>query len=46
MLPGIRSDIKLAEAFAVGKPVRAYAPGSRGAQDFAELASCLTQLLA
>ncbi len=46
VLPGIRSDIKLAEAFAVGKPVRAYAPGSRGAQDFAELASCLTQLLA
>ena len=45
VLPGIRNDIKLAEAFAVGKPVRSYAPSSRGAQDFAELATCLTQLL-
>lgn len=46
VLPGIRNDIKLAEAFAVGQPVRAYAPSSRGAQDFSALASCLTQLLA
>ena len=45
VLPGIRNDIKRAEAFAVGKPVRSYAPSSRGAQDFAELATCLTQLL-
>ena len=46
VLPGIRNDIKLAEAFAVGQPVRAYAPSSRGAQDFSALAACLTQLLA
>jgi len=46
LLPGIRTDIKLAEAFAAGKPVRSYAASSRGAQDFAELATCLTQLLA
>jgi chromosome partitioning protein len=41
VLPGIRSDIKLAEAFAAGKPARYYAPGSRGAQDFADLAMSL-----
>lgn len=45
VLPGIRNDIRLAEAFAVGKPVRAYAPGCRGAQDFTELAACLAPLL-
>jgi len=45
VLPAIRNDIKLAEAFAMGKPVRSYAASSRGAQDFAELATCLTQLL-
>lgn len=41
VLSGIRSDIRLAEAFAAGKPVRHYAPSSRGAKDFAELAACL-----
>jgi chromosome partitioning protein len=45
VLSGIRSDIKLAEAFAVGKPVRAYAPSSRGAQDFADLGVCVAQML-
>ncbi len=45
VLSGIRSDIKLAEAFAVGKPVRAYAPSSRGAQDFADLGICVAQML-
>lgn len=44
VLPGIRSDIRLAEAFAVGKPVRDYAPHSRGAQDFAALAASLALL--
>jgi chromosome partitioning protein len=38
VLPGIRSDIRLAEAFAAGKPIRDYAPGCRGAADFAQLA--------
>lgn len=45
VLNGIRSDIRLAEAFAVGKPVRFYAPKSRGAEDFAELAATLIQLM-
>ncbi len=44
-LSGIRTDIKLAEAFGVGKPVRLYAPKSRGAEDFAELAVTLIQLI-
>jgi chromosome partitioning protein len=35
LLSGIRSDIKLAEAFAHRKPVRAYMPGCRGAEDYA-----------
>lgn len=38
LLPGIRNDIRLAEAFSVGQPVRLYAPDSRGAQDFSALA--------
>lgn len=45
VLPGIRNDIRLAEAFAVGKPVCHYAPSSRGTQDFAELARSLVPLL-
>jgi chromosome partitioning protein len=45
VLTGIRTDIKLAEAFGMGKPVRFYAPKSRGAEDFAELAMRLTQLM-
>lgn len=46
VLSGIRNDIKLAEAFGAGKPIRYYAPNSRGAQDFYDLSVCLTQLLA
>ncbi|MEB0133732.1 ParA family protein [Actimicrobium sp. CCC2.4] len=46
VLGGIRNDIKLAESFAAGKPVRYYAPGSRGAQDFAALAASLLPTLA
>jgi chromosome partitioning protein len=34
VLGGIRNDIKLAEAFAAGQPVRVYAPRSRGQQDY------------
>ena len=40
VLPGIRTDIKLAEAFGTGQPVAAYAPRSRAAEDFAGLARC------
>ena len=46
MLSGIRSDIKLAEAFAQRSPVRHYAPKSRGAQDYALLAREVATLLA
>jgi chromosome partitioning protein len=34
LLPGIRTDIKVSEAFAAGKPVRAHAPHSRAASDY------------
>jgi chromosome partitioning protein len=33
----IRADIRLAESFAAGKPIREYAPKSRGAEDFQAL---------
>lgn len=46
VLPGIRSDIRLAEAFAAGRPIRDYAPGSRGAEDFSALARNLAAQLA
>ncbi|MDO8652222.1 MAG: ParA family protein [Undibacterium sp.] len=45
VLNGIRNDIRLAEAFGAGKPVRYYASSSRGAQDFATLAASLAPLL-
>jgi chromosome partitioning protein len=45
VLSGIRSDIRLAEAFAAGKPVRHYAPKCRGAEDFAVLAGSLVTTL-
>jgi chromosome partitioning protein len=45
VLTGIRTDIKLAEAFAAGKPVCFYAPKSRGAEDFAQLADVLVELI-
>lgn len=35
LLSGIRTDIKLAEAFAHRLPVRSYMPGCRGAEDYA-----------
>ena len=46
VLSGIRNDIRLAEAFAAGKPVRHYSPKSRGALDFAALAASLAPILA
>jgi chromosome partitioning protein len=41
VLPGVRTDIRIAEAFAAGKPVRAHAPKSRAAQDYAVVASAI-----
>ncbi|WEJ59197.1 ParA family protein [Devosia sp. FJ2-5-3] len=37
VLPPVRNDIRLAEAFALGQPVRYTAPSSRAASDFAEI---------
>jgi len=37
VLPAIRNDIRLAEAFAVGRPIGLYAPNSRAAADFSGL---------
>ena len=44
VLPGIRNDISLAESFAVGKPIRYFAPKSRAAEDFATLREFLLTL--
>lgn len=45
LLAGIRNDIKLAEAFAAGQPVRDYAPRCRGRQDYRALAAVLEERL-
>lgn len=45
VLPGIRNDIRLAEAFGAGKPIREYAPRCRGAEDFARLAEATIPIL-
>ena len=39
LLPPVRMDIRLAEAFGAGLPVRLYAPSSRAADDFTGLAT-------
>jgi chromosome partitioning protein len=44
LLPAIRNDIRLVEAMGAGKPIRYYAPQSRGAEDFAQLGAHLDQL--
>ena len=44
MLDGVRMDIELAEAFSAGLPIRAFAPFSRGAQDYRHLADELDEL--
>ena len=41
VLAGIRTDIKLAESFGAGQPIRVYAPKSRAAEDFAALGRTL-----
>lgn len=45
VMTGIRNDIRLAEAFTVGKPIRNYASRCRGANDFAALAKSLSAIL-
>jgi chromosome partitioning protein len=44
ILPGIRTDIRVAEAFAAGKPVREHAPKSRAAADYAAVAAAVESL--
>lgn len=44
LLPGIRNDIRVAEAFARGQPVRAYAPKSRATADYAELVLAMQKI--
>jgi len=46
LLAGIRTDIKLAEAFALRRPVRDYAPGCRGSEDYAQAAGEIARRLA
>ncbi|MDR3374193.1 MAG: ParA family protein [Ancalomicrobiaceae bacterium] len=41
---GIRMDISLAEAFAAGEPIRAFAPNSRGASDYSDLADDVSHI--
>ena len=38
ILPGIRNDIRVAEAFSAGKPLRHFAARSRASEDFSVLA--------
>lgn len=45
MLPGVRNDIRVAESFAAGQPVRYYAPKSRAAHDYQQLADAATVLM-
>lgn len=45
MLPGIRNDIRVAESFAAGQPVRYYAPKSRAAQDYQSFTDAVMELL-
>lgn len=44
VLPGIRNDIRVAESFAAGKPVRMYAPKSRAAADYEAAAAAIESL--
>ena len=43
LLPPVRNDIRLAESFAIGRPIRYSAPSSRAAQDFAEIGDIIAR---
>ncbi len=45
LLPPIHNTVRLAEAFAAGRPVRYYAPKSRGAEDYRKAAGEILKLL-
>jgi chromosome partitioning protein len=44
LLPGVRNDIRVAEAFAVGQPLRVFAPKCRGVADYAEVVDKMSLL--
>jgi len=45
VLPGIRSDQRLAEAFAAGKPIQDFDPECRGAADYAVILQSVREIL-
>lgn len=45
ILPAIRMDIRLADAFSQGQPVIGYAPKSRAAEDFSKLSQRISERL-
>lgn len=45
MLPGVRNDIRVAESFAAGMPVRYFAPKTRAALDYQSLTLSVRHLL-
>ncbi|WP_300426621.1 ParA family protein [uncultured Thalassolituus sp.] len=45
ILPAIRTDIRVADAFATGQPVIGFAPRSRAAEDFSQLSRCISERL-
>ena len=45
ILPAIRTDIRLADAFSKGQPVIGFAPKSRAAEDFSVLSQCIGERL-
>ncbi|MBN2885236.1 MAG: ParA family protein [Chromatiaceae bacterium] len=46
LLPPIRNDIRLAEAFAAGQPIEVFAPRSRGAEDYRRVLDQLLERMA
>lgn len=45
LLSGIRSDVRLAESFAAGKPIRLFEPKCRAAEDFLMLARSILEII-
>jgi chromosome partitioning protein len=45
MLPGIRNDIRVAESFAAGQPVRYYSPKCRATEDYQHFTGSVIELL-
>ena len=45
LLPCVRNDIRIAESFAAGQPVRYFAPKSRATEDFKHLTAAVSDML-